>query len=153
MKRKPHPAEDRYRVFYHDPENRFSCFYCGSRNEITMDHQPPISRVYDYEALRLRESDFVKVPCCRECNSLLGNELTETLFERKSLLDKKLAAKYRRALKTPYWSGDEVGQLGRFLRDIVESASDRAEWVLSRMEYTTGIQAYADARENSKETT
>lgn len=84
--------ESRYKLV-RDVANPFDCFYCGEMAS-SIDHVPPISRVSDYESFGLDEEVYIKVPCCRECNGLLGSSLQESVEDRiehsKDLLAKSI---------------------------------------------------------------
>jgi len=50
------------------------CVYCGSKDNITMDHIIPISRAgVDPRVIELLDSDDNCVPACRKCNSSKGD--------------------------------------------------------------------------------
>lgn len=143
-----HPAEVQYKMFRHDQDNPFVCFYCGEPAS-TMDHQPPISRVYDYRAMGLQYECYVKVPCCEQCNSLLGATLTLDLIERQAVLKRRLEDKYHRVLDTPPWKpGEPRAKLVGRLREHVENHRKRREWIQARLDYAGGINAYLDAVES-----
>lgn len=62
------------------------CHYCGQRAN-TFDHVPPL-RYAD-----LSKDPFLKVPCCSQCNMILGDSLTLDLEERKSYVAQVLKLK------------------------------------------------------------
>lgn len=51
-----------------------ACVYCGSVEQLTVDHVVPLSRWQEF-GLRRRVLDNPsnRVPCCRRCNSEKGN--------------------------------------------------------------------------------
>ena len=135
--------EERYTRYFHDPINRFTCIYCGVHHGITMDHVPPISRVPDYEALDLQRPLYIKVPACKQCNSLLGNTLQCDILERiqvaKDLLRRKLAKDLRCALEAA-----DVEEMGPTLRAVMESAIESRDLAEARLEYWDGFQYLLD---------
>lgn len=135
--------EPRYRRFggERDPNGWLRCFYCGAPAD-TFDHQPPLSRVHDYEALSLANEVYVKVPCCRECNTLLGASLNECLIGRERQVKKLLMHKYRRALKTPDWPEIDVKKLGKNMRSSVKAALEVRDAVELRLDYSGGVNAW-----------
>ena len=60
---------DIYKVFRHNPQNPFICFYCGDPAD-TADHCPPLNRVDSYRGLGAGREFYVKVACCAECNKI-----------------------------------------------------------------------------------
>ena len=67
VKPSTHPAFTRFNVFLRD---RFSCQYCGDRDDLTFDHIVPRSRGghTDWDNL---------VACCHGCNNRKGDRLPE----------------------------------------------------------------------------
>ncbi len=138
-------VEERYSIFWHDREVKFRCFYCGEPAS-TLDHQPPKSRVSDYESLRLRHETYVKVPCCEECNALLGAALTVDLIEREMLAKSRLDERYGRLVEIREWTDREIRDKGFVggLRATVKSFKAKQEWVRRRLDYAGGINAWID---------
>lgn len=136
-----------YTLMRHDPENPFSCFYCGEPAS-GVDHQPPISRVSDYQSIQLKREIYLKVPCCEECNNLVGEELTIDLLERERFVKHKLDKKYRKLADSPYWTEKELAQLKGRLKEHIENHVNRLEWLERRINYSGGVQWYADSLDN-----
>lgn len=135
--------EHLYTLFYHALPNRFECFYCGAPAP-DRDHCPPLSRVNDYKSLRLHREEYLKVPCCPECNELLGDSLQENIHERHDHLKRKLKKRYAKIYKMPYWEEPEIAALGFNLQTEVRHAMRVFEAIESRLEYVRGVQAYYD---------
>jgi len=120
----------------------FLCFYCGA-NAATEDHQPPLSRVDDFVSLYGDSSHLFKlVPCCTECNALLGANLHRDLEERHNWLKMRLRKKYKRQLAAGDWGVSEMKELGRNLRSDVKSAMVTKRRVLRRLAYTAGLDLF-----------
>jgi hypothetical protein len=121
----------------------FTCFYCGD-NACTYDHCPPISRVDDYRAYRLMIELYLKIPSCKECNSLLSNKLQETLEHRIDLLKDLLSRRYRNMFKGGMWSKSRIdeeeikGQLAKYLTRI----SRDQKKLIERLNFNEGIRSY-----------
>lgn len=116
------------------------CTYCGDPAD-TRDHVPPISRVSDYEAFGLRREVYIKVPCCRECNSLAGDTLQDNILERAEFIKGKLARKYLHRVSLVEWDEDELDELGPILRTKVVSGRKMAKRAQDRVNYYAGIDA------------
>lgn len=130
-----------YKCFIGKDNNE--CFYCGDRAE-TWDHQPPISRVDDYRALNFEREIFIKVPCCKECNSLAGDTLTSSLIERDTLIKTKIFERYHKILSTPRWDEEELDELGPVLRQSVEEIQLRRIDIDRRLDYRDGVYTYLE---------
>jgi len=120
-------------------EDVWICFYCGETAD-TVDHHPPISRVTDYRALYGEPKEYIKVGCCKECNAILSNSITETLKERKKLLNDKLSRRYSRILRQPDWSSTDFkeAKLKGKLKRYVKNKDSEKKQVLKRLRYNSG---------------
>ena len=85
--------EIRYQTYTFGEGKKPKCFYCGAP-ATCLDHSPPLSRVSDYEALKMTIPEYLKVPCCGECNLLLGDSLQDNLQSRHEHLKALLTARY-----------------------------------------------------------
>jgi len=141
--------EDLYTRIVHDENDRWACFYCGEP-ATTMDHQPPISRVDDYRAIGLRREVYVKVNCCKECNSLLGDHLTDTLIERELLAKRSLEKRYLNLVRQPEWTNKEIRRLAPRggLREYIKNAQEAQERLFNRLDYSGGINSYIEKYED-----
>jgi hypothetical protein len=93
------------------------CFYCGLPAN-SIDHVVPQSVLYMLEDTghSTHGNRVMKVPCCHECNCLLGASCQSTLTERKKSLKDKLRHRYRKYLDLPDWTDQELSELGDHLR-------------------------------------
>lgn len=134
--------EELYSPFW--PERTASylqCFYCGDPAE-TMDHQPPISQVDAYRTLGLQYEFYVKVPCCRECNGLLGDSLTDDLIDREREVKAKLEARYKNQLRFGSWEDADIDSLGPNLQSAVREGKRQFDRTMARLDYAGGINAW-----------
>lgn len=138
-----HRYEHRYRIFriaLHE-EGWTRCFYCGAPAD-TVDHQPPLSRVCDYEALGLANERYVKVLACRECNTLLMDSLQDTLIDRHDELKIRLRKKYDRYMRLPNWTEDQLDEMGTLMRKEIRRSMRLKGAVAERIEFTKGLGDY-----------
>lgn len=135
-----------YRVFYCPKEFFYKCFYCGCFGA-EYDHCPPMSRVDDYRALNLPREEYIQVLACRECNSLLGSSLQNSLVDR--LLDVRtlLKNRYSKELSMPKWSKREKMELGKNLRRAVQHTALLRKQLEIRLTYCDGLNAYLNSKE------
>ena len=81
----------------------------------------------------MRKKDTV--PSCRECNSILGNRLFQSIGDRAAYLVGRLESRYKKLLSTPSWTEDELAELGRTLRVDVEGALSEKKAVQNRIDH------------------
>lgn len=67
-----------------------SCVYCGDTSQKTCNHAIPIS----YRSTSRNYEYGDTVPCCLECNRILGNKAFITIEERACYLADRLGSKY-----------------------------------------------------------
>ena len=109
-----------------------SCFYCGDTTQkIHRDHVRPVSmqsvsRNYD-------KSDTV--PCCAECNMTLGGKIITTVEERSAYLLERYSSKYRKALKVPDRTEEELSEYGERMRSTIRACMVQKKWIIERLEY------------------
>jgi hypothetical protein len=98
------------------------CYYCGVPAS-TVDHAPPINWVVALGALALQEqgAQFLKVPCCQQCNSMLGAQKYFSLKQRKAYIASALREKYRTLRSIAEWSEEELEQLDGELESFVRA--------------------------------
>jgi hypothetical protein len=101
------------------------CYYCGSLPD-TLDHVPPINWVIAMGALALQEAGapFLKVPACKQCNSILGSKRYFTCAQRKAYIASALREKYRALRSITEWSEEELEQLDGNLETFVRAHAD-----------------------------
>lgn len=122
------------RVRFHDQRDKWRCFYCGQEAG-TIDHQPPLSVIGSMVTSGII-FQCVTIPCCFQCNSILGNAQTTTLSERFELLKERLRTKYRKELRLAgQWTLSEILELGPSLRAMVTRSIRLGEDAESRILY------------------
>ena len=118
------------------------CTYCGEPSD-TMDHVVPVS-VNDVSREKAKWSRKHVVPCCRECNSLLGSLYLLTVWERAGYIETKLESRYKKILNTPEWDPEDLSELGYKLRKDIQEKLEAKRVTLCRVQhaewvYTSGI--------------
>jgi hypothetical protein len=118
-----------------------ACTYCGCTYGDTLDHVVPfcvISAVHR-SATSNPNSFGQVVPCCKECNTLLGTKLYTTVGKRAAYLAKTLRKRYARHLRAASWTEDELAELGASLRKEVLRQISVAGSVLRRIRYCEAV--------------
>lgn len=93
------------------------CVYCGDWFEC-LDHYVPIAWTGYHRSFRAGEV----VPCCRECNALLGRLALFSLAARAEYLLGVYPQRAQKWLKVPLWSKAELSEMGYAMRCQIERA-------------------------------
>ena len=110
----------------------YSCFYCGDNSSmITRDHVIPIS----YQSVTRSYNPRDTVPCCAQCNSLLGNKPLFTVEDRAAYLADRLARKYSRAMTSGAFTQTEIDDFGDRLKSMVVANINLKSFVISRIDH------------------
>jgi len=107
------------------------CHYCGCIAD-TIDHFPPTT-VF----LRMRqENPYLvqrRLPCCRECNVVLGARAPFDLAERKRLVKQALRRRHGALLRIPDWTQKALAELEPTLREFYEKGLRDKETLRERL--------------------
>jgi hypothetical protein len=118
------------------------CCYCGEPGT-TLDHVRPVS--YDYTSRKgVRKNKDNCVAACSECNSLLSNYALLTIAERAAHLAERIEERYRSVLATPFWSDDELAELGYTQRTYVLNRQLERQLVLDRIRHANAVSYKTD---------
>ena len=109
------------------------CFYCGVPSN-TPDHVWPRS-----------QGGRKTVPCCKECNVLLSAKTFSTIEDRVGYLKCRLATRYRKALATPDWTDEELGELGYNLRRKLRGRLILRGYIRERLAHIPSYELYDGA--------
>lgn len=111
------------------------CFYCGCPAGTT-DHVPPRSvRPFLIVEKLDKKYPFIEVDACSECNALLGARAIWTTKKRKRFIKLALRMRYKKFLRQPSWSEDELNPLGRTLRSYVEMRAIARTVLVQRLQW------------------
>ena len=103
----------------------------------TKDHITPVS--WNRSRRHYEARTYNTVPCCRECNSLLGAKPLFSLEERAHEISECLLRRYRKELNAPVWSEEEMAQLEGDLRRSVEAKQFLRMEILDRVRNATSV--------------
>lgn len=112
-------------------ERVIACFYCGDNTAITRDHVIPVS--VSSETRSYNKKDVV--PCCRECNSLLGNKLLLTVEDRAMYLAERLTKRYASTLRAFGYGKDEINTFGPTLKSMISANVNMKSYIVSRIDH------------------
>jgi len=93
----------------------FDCEYCGQR-AWGRDHVIPLAVTFSGKRKKGHRGVGVTVPCCHECNSILGDRPILTVQERAAFLVRAYRKHYQTLLKMPEWTDEELDDLQSSLR-------------------------------------
>lgn len=77
----------------------------------------------------------VIVPCCSECNSTAGAKVFRTLTEKRKYIHDQYKIKYAKLIDSPYWTKEEVDELGTSLQSHVRRAYYAQELIRARLRW------------------
>jgi hypothetical protein len=92
-----------------------SCVYCGDWYECR-DHYVPVS----WLGLQRHYTSGDCVPCCQECNLLLGNVRIFDLSQRALFLGDRYQITRSKVLNLPNWSDEELKEIGYSLCKLIK---------------------------------
>lgn len=122
------------------PEGSMSeaCVYCGFPAD-TLDHVIPRSlrsMLLDVGGWKDRWGRVRNtVPACRECNTIAGNKVFNTLCEKRDYIQGKLRQRYRSVPQTAKWTDEELQGLGPVLQQYVRNSMEVAAVIRSRLRW------------------
>ena len=113
------------------------CVYCGIAAN-GLDHIIPVS----YENNGRKGASYAKelvVPCCSECNNRLSNFFLPTIAERAEYLIGAYNKKYKKILKLPTWTKEELKKLGPSLRKTIMANQKHKELILEKITHLADV--------------
>jgi 5-methylcytosine-specific restriction endonuclease McrA len=113
------------------------CHYCGAPAD-TKDHIVPIAYLRNSRPQGSR-SVGCTVDCCRECNSLLGAKALFSVEERAHEIAECLTRRYKKELKAPVWTDDELAELMPILKRQIEAKQFLRMEVLDRVRNASSV--------------
>lgn len=116
----------------------YDCIYCGMP-ATDRDHLTPVSYNYSRRPKSRNPCAQETVPCCRECNSLLGSKFVIGVRERAGEVATCLEARYSKILKAPVWTEEEIAALGVDLQRVIRAKQFQREEALERIRNATTV--------------
>jgi hypothetical protein len=110
------------------------CVYCGQPSD-TYDHVPPLHYVERMRQTDVDKSNLRKYPACRECNSIIGGQIINTLEERRKHVRAHLKKKYASYLRMPYWDEEELAELSKELADHIRRSDRFSKFIKARVAF------------------
>lgn len=117
----------------HYTEEGYRCFYCNEAAD-GLDHVPPISWVetYSKEFWKENQYPFATIPCCRDCNSALGNRRLFSVEDRLKFLESFYDAKFTKEYIP--WSEAEIREMGPFFQKSIRARQEKARIFLDKVQ-------------------
>lgn len=128
-----------------------NCTYCGCVAD-TRDHVTPFS--YN-DSTGKRKSAFRGqkeniVPACKQCNSIGSNKHFDGVDKKREYIQERLEQKYKRLLKIPDWSEEEIKKMGHKFRKEIRLKMIAKRWVWNRIAYPTVLYPEQPIRQEVK---
>lgn len=112
------------------------CTYCGDAAE-TLDHLIPVSFQTNERNLsgsaRHRAALGPTVPCCSDCNNMLGNKMVHTIHGRANVCARGMRRRFKKVLLSPRWDAEDLAELGPNLRSSVVAGEGMRKLVEARI--------------------
>lgn len=106
------------------------CTYCGSPFGDQRDHVIPSS----YQTVKRTFTVGETVPCCKECNVLLGDKMFITIPERAAYLYGKYQIRYRKQINDRIMSEFELEEYGPNLKRYFKSLNLFVEYINEKVD-------------------
>ena len=106
------------------------CSYCGEFAD-TYDHVIPVS--YKHVDRKMEVGNKEAIPCCSECNTILGNRFLHTVSARAGYLLKTYSKRYQKVLRTPDWDADELAEMGDNMKQSILARLDARDILKERL--------------------
>ena len=120
------------------------CVYCGEDAD-TKDHVVPVSYYFNGKRTgRHLTADFGEenlVDCCRECNCMANNKVFDNIQAKREYIQERIKEKYKKVVNMPFWSDDEIKELGQTLRKEVKIQQLARKWILNRINFPVELYA------------
>ena len=107
------------------------CVYCRDISD-SRDHVIPRSAS---DQLGQDFSHHLVVPCCRNCNSVLGNRGGSEIRDRAWFLLRRLQEKHARLLLVPDWTKEALSEMGGKLRRKISADLRKRDRLKSRLDW------------------
>ena len=115
-----------------------NCTYCGEPSD-TKDHVTPVSE-YQISRKNVSYSRDKVIPCCKECNNVLGNINVFRISERANYLYHRYRDKYKRHINLPRWSKDEILSQSKNVQQSIYDAQQLKLIIFDRLEFLTLVE-------------
>ncbi len=115
------------------------CTYCGESAGVEREHVIPAAF---YATRSFDPNNQWIVPACRICNSFAGSSLFFSIPEKARYLSKRYKRKYKKLLRIPFWSQEELEEMSYKLRVGIESSMLMRLAVLRRISFLDVISDY-----------
>ena len=114
------------------------CHYCGAPAD-TKDHIVPISYNYTQRPNNSPAKGGQTVDCCRECNNLLGAKALFSIEERAHEVAECLERRYKKELKAPIWTDEDLAELGPTLQKQIKAKQFLRMEILERVRNAVSV--------------
>lgn len=111
------------------------CFYCGDNTSMTRDHVIPVS----YSSVSRSYNKRDTVPCCLECNVLLGNRWLLTVEDRAAYLADRLARRHKGELSLATFTTIELSEFGPRLQSMLMANINNKAFIMHRIDHCHNV--------------
>ena len=142
-----------YQQAYACEQHNFNrCFYCGCE-ATERDHCPPLHMLQSIIDLG-EEAEFISIPACYECHSILHNERLMTIDERFTKLKNKLGSKYAKPLRVyNMWHENELSDMSDEFAHSIKAGMVLGKEAAERLAFSGFSYATEEAKVTVREKT
>lgn len=116
-------------IYYSFMSKKKHCVYCGDWYQCR-DHIIPIS--YNQNYRNYKHGDTVS--CCSICNLLAGDSVHFSIISKAKYLYQKYSKKYKKVLKFPKWTNQELIELDYSLSNIIIRRQHLKKLIILKLE-------------------
>lgn len=114
----------------------FICTYCGEHADC-YDHTIPIA--YRHNTRSNNENRTYAVPCCTECNTVLGSAPFFTIRERADYILKKYLKRHKKIINHVEWCDEELEEMSSEFKRTIKATMKMKEVIKSRIMWLKGM--------------
>lgn len=110
----------------------YKCFYCGETGQC-LDHVPALTTLEglpkDY--MKRNKIPYSLLPCCFECNKILGDRNIINVLDRLLYLESYYEAHLKK--QKSKWDKDEIEELGENLQKFVKHRQEKLDIYIQKI--------------------
>jgi hypothetical protein len=116
-----------------------TCIYCGSDESLVREHVIPCS-FFGYRSENSARQWIVTG--CATCNKLAGSFVCFSIPEKAKYISKRYKEYFKKVLRTPFWSEEELNGLKHSLRMAVITGLEAKAVINQKLKYLKEVSEY-----------
>jgi len=120
------------------------CFYCGSLTQCK-EHLIPASYF-----IRRQKENMILVDACKICNSLAGDYVPSSCYDKKDWIKERFFQKYNHLLLQSDWSDEDINELEGSLKAYIRGGEIAKNELRIRYNNLCTLNFYGKDKDNIK---